>query len=428
MPISTPIDFISCLKPAHLSQAKWSELAREQRALALIAVGQWIQTHQISIAQKLARVQGLSQEFVLQHEVRPAMQSFLRIQESLSRLEKMKEIDSVFSPLALGLITILLPQYFSFRFLAEKISEGLLAGNAFFVKSSRVNPVVCEIFNEALQSLPEKVVHCFHGDHDLGQMMASHPAVKGVILAGKPESAERISRLLAGSWKRQQIFSGFHNSALILPDQGDMDQMISSLLESCLRGMGQLNWNIQNILVLERDLPEFEKKFVNAIENLKFSANETSLELLSPLHPRQTERIQNLWKQIKSENGKVLCPGEISSAGPLQVRPLVVKDLSHCSTLQQDWLGAPVLLISPVKYVHDMVKWTNTSYFGQMAQIFGTSEKREKFGNQLEVGSVLGPAWISELTKWPVGIKQSAWGEMETWAFGRFYSQYRNIS
>lgn len=425
--MTTPMEFILALKSAHQSQVKWSELEREQRSVLLDSVGQWIQNNQISIAQKLAQVQGLSAEFVLKNEVLPAIESFLQIKNSLARLGNFQQANPEFSPLPLGLIVILLPQYFSFRFLAEKVSEGLLAGNAFFVKTSSLNPMVGEIFAEAFQSLPEKVVHLFHGDHELGQLMARHPAMKGVIMAGKPTSTEKVIRELSGSWKRLQIFSGYHNSALILPDAGSMENIIPQLLESSLRGMGQLTWNIQNVFVLEKDVPEFEKQLVAALKHLKFATSEDSKVLLGPLHAREQERIQNLWNQIKSENGKILYSGEISATPSLQVRPLVVKDLSHCSTLQQDWLGAPVILISPVKYVHDMVKWTNTAYFGQLAQIFGSSEKREKFGRQLEVGSVVGPGGISEIKKWPVGIKQSSMGEMDPWAFGRFFSQYRHI-
>jgi aminomuconate-semialdehyde/2-hydroxymuconate-6-semialdehyde dehydrogenase len=162
--------------------------------------------------------------------------------------------------------------------------------------------------------------------------------------------------------------------------------------------------------VTEAQLPEFQKEFLGRIEAAKLPAPSNEVQ----------KKINDIKAKLKSENGKIHYGAEGNG-------PLVVQDLSHCSTLQQDCLMAPVVLISPVKYVHEMVRWTNTSYYGMMAQIFGPDEKVQKFGSQLEVSRVVANGWIEKMKDLPLGMKQSFSGLSDVHAFGGFFSDLRKI-
>ena len=425
-PQSTAMDFVSALKATHQAQAPWSAMPLSEKQTLLEAVAAQLEVEQDFIARKLAQAQGLSTKFVLENEVLPGIAAFRKTKNSVQNLQSLPASEKYFSR---GFISIILPQFFAFRILCEKLAEGLLAGNISFVKTSSRNQFAGEALKKGFAKVtewPVNLVHVFHGDEELGELMISHPAIKAVIASSNPKTAEKILQIAVAERKEIQLLTGFHNSALILADV-DLDKTVESLMESCFRGMGQLPWNIQNILVLESQLEEFEKKFVAKLSGLTFSDNENSDQVLGPLSLTKKGRIESLWNQIKSENGRVVFDGSLAEGAALKVKPLVVKDLSHCSTLQQDWLGAPAVLISPVKYAHEMVKWTNTSYYGNIAQIFGAPEKIEKFGSQLEVGSVLGPDWIRgvELKHW--GVKQSFYGNGDSSAFGSFFSQRRSI-
>ncbi len=410
------LEFITSLKPSAIAQKSWQDSTVEQRFQILQSVGLVIQRDEQQIALELAKDQNLSLEFVLKNEVRPAAKAFLGLKtEAL--------LKGHFLPL--GLISILLPRFFSFRLACEKLAEGLLAGNAFVIKTSPKNVVTGKLLRQVLKStqIPAGLVNVFDGDRELGQLLVSHPAVKGVIAMGRASVVDKIRIEAITSWKKVQIYGGFHNSALVLPD-ADLDLAVSSLMESCFRGMGQLPWNIQNILVTENHQKEFQEKFVKKIVATKFSKGPSDSELFSKFPISAKPRIEELWQKAKAETGTVLSGGQIEAEGSeLKVYPMVIRDLSHCSTLQQDWIGAPLILINPVKYAHEMVKWTNTSYYGMVAQVFGSDEKVQKFGSQLLVGSVLGPDWIEGLDKIPAGHRQSSYGNMGSMAFEDFFSQ-----
>lgn len=428
-PNSSPIDFVTALKSTHQAQSQWAGVSVTEKVLLLQKLADEIEKDQTAIAQKLAQFQGLSLQFVLQNEVRPGIEAFRTTTKTVTDTTTDAPADKV-RPFPRGFISMILPQFFGFRLLCEKLAAGLLAGNAFFIKTSERNQFAGEAVKSALvktNGWPQNLVHVFHGDHELGQLLITHPAIKAVIAGVNPTTAEQIIGAATQERKEIQLLTGFHNSAMILSDV-NLDQVVDQLLESCFRGMGQLAWNIQNILVLESQQAEFEQKFLKKVSEMTFAKTEQENQILGPIAPSKKGRIDSLWSTIKKENGKILYDGGVTDTPYLQAKPLIVRDLSHCSTVQQDWLGAPVVLISPVKYAHEMVKWTNTSYYGNIAQIFGAPEKIEKFGSQLEVGTVVGPGWIQNVNLSQWGVKQSFYGNADSSAFGTFFSQRRVIA
>jgi aminomuconate-semialdehyde/2-hydroxymuconate-6-semialdehyde dehydrogenase len=393
------LDFIHSLKDMKNAQIQWAQIELSVKAEALRKIAHKISDQAESLANSLARSQGLPQEFILKNEILATQKYILQVSE--------KNPAKGISPKPTGFVSILLPEFFSFRILFERLAPALLAGNAVFVfiPSSRkeIKDLVQSLCDETLP------VRIFSGEEDLAEILVSHPSIHAVSFYGSPDKAEKVLKLISGQWKKSQISAGFHNSALILND-ADLAHVAEQLIESCFLGQGQLHWNISNILVTEAKLQDFQKEFFGRLEGMNFP------EMTSETY----QRYDTIKNKLKSENGKTLFDGGLAG-------PLVVQDLSHCSTLQQDCLMAPVVLISPVKYAHEMVKWTNTSYYGMLAQIFGPDEKVVKFGEQLEVSRILANGWVEKMEELPLGIKQSFSGLSTLDPFGGFFSDLRKI-
>ena len=361
-------------------------------------------------------MQGLPTAFVVEVEFGSA--SF-----HLHEIEKMEEPQLSAKPT--GLLSLILPESLGLRFLIEKLVPALLAGNGVFILSTEANSIPGEILNSALKDLPqlaEGLISIFSGGEELRSLLASHPAFHGVIAAGSISELEKISQLGLSANKKLQLYGGYHNGALLLPET-DLDLAVNSLADSIGTGSGWLRQNIHNIYVLESVLPDFEKKLIEVFSARAFAKSEEAEKSWTPMSADRLDKSKAALKAALAENGRVIFQGPATDNA---LAPTVFKDLSHCSTLQQDLLQAPIVLVSPVKYPHDMVKWTNTSYYGELAQVFGPKEKIQKWGGQLEVGNILGSQW---LTRRPLkaGWKQAFYGNPDDRFFGSFFSDVRNF-
>ncbi len=393
------IDFVQSLQEMKKQQVHLAGQTHEERAQILRSISQKIREQAPEIATVLANHYQLPLDFTLKNEV----EASARIFDETAQIQKPTNVWVQ----ATGLITLIVPEFFSVRILAERLAPALLAGNGVFVLLPPKHPVTDTPLREVFEfGGPVKI---FEGGEELKEVMVAHPSVQAVSAYETPEAAEKTLKLLAGSWKKVQVSAGYHNSALVLNDV-NLAQVAEKLVESCFTGLGQWPWNISSIDGTDTQLERFREVF--------------RAELQKKIWPEFSEKLRGrmeiLKNQLLSEKAKVWYGGESD-------QPLVVEDLSHCSTLQQDCLQAPVVLISPVKYVHEMVKWANVSYFGMYAQVFGPAEKVEKFGSQLNVSQVGANSWIESMATLPQGMKQSFSGIRSLHPFDDFFSDQKKF-
>lgn len=406
--MNTILDFVQSLQEMKKTQAKWASANLAERAEGIRQLAQRLSESSQKVAGRIAEIESQQVQFSLNSQVLPSINTLL----DTAGIQAPNGVD----PKPTGLISVILPRFFSFRVLSERLSAALLAGNGVFILTRDQNQEVGEMWRELLEpQLSVLPVRIFHSDEDeLLEILCTHPAIQAVSFYGYPSTGEKVLKSVSGTWKKWQITSGYHNSALIM-NEADLTEAARSLAQSCFAGMGMLHWNISNILVSETRLEDFKREFIGLLETRSFD----------PMLDFDLRRTQDVWNLVRREgNGKVLFGGEMSSG---QALPMVVQDLSHCSTLHQDCLMAPLVLISPVKYAHEMVKWSNTSYFGMSAQIFAPEEKIEKFASQLEVSQISANSWVESMGQLPLGLKQSFSGIPDGRPFGGFYSDLRKV-
>jgi aminomuconate-semialdehyde/2-hydroxymuconate-6-semialdehyde dehydrogenase len=379
----SPLDFIKSLQEAKRAQEQWAKIPLDQRFSILEKLK--VEIKKLEMADELAKQQALPIDFVKANE-------YVDV-----RLE-MKETTAM----PTGMIALLLPEKLALRFLLQKALPALFAGNGVVIKTHPQNSFPGLIFKAIAKDLPEHLVSIFHGDDELGSLIASHPGIHAVCASGKSSSMEKILKASLSTFKKVQLHGDYHNSALIL-NEIPLAEVVEPLIHSAFTGQGMLRFNVNNIFVTELRLAEFENQLKGALEQKN----------LMPIPDRELQRINDIKNKARAENGKVIVD--------IDQGPLVIRDMSHCSTLQLECLSAPILMISPVKYVHEMVKWTNTGSLGEMAQIFGPKDKILKFGAQLEVGNIVDSSWIEGHIMRP-GSKQSFYGISDERPFGAFFS------
>jgi acyl-CoA reductase-like NAD-dependent aldehyde dehydrogenase len=81
-----------------------------------------------------------------------------------------------------------------------------------------------------------------------------------------------------------------------------------------------------------------------------------------------------------------------------------------------------------VKYPFDIQKYSNVSYFGLAAHLWGEPEKLIKIADSLEVGRVCKNKWSVQVFGASCAVKQSGFGLQDYRTFGDFFSNVKIVT
>ncbi|WP_413576965.1 aldehyde dehydrogenase family protein [Bdellovibrio sp. HCB290] len=421
---SDAMDVILSLQSSKKALAAFETSTHEQRAEILNKLADHFEKHAQEIAYSEALHQGLPKNFVLKNSVQVAI-AILRA----TAADLLKPLPAGIGVKATGLVGIITPWSMSLRMVTERLAPALAAGNAVIVKVSEHSPVTSIILGEAFKAieLPVGLVQVLNGGADVAQIIAGHPAIRAITAAGKSTTMEAIAKAALPQMKKIQLSGGAKNAAIVLSDF-DFKNRMAEIVEPFLLGQGQMCWNMTRLFVLESFAKEFNEELKSYLTQLKPLTSPEGNAVWTPLISKDRAEILNQKTQFGiSEHGKVLAQTEAETTGNF-VKPTFMVDLPNCSVMQQDELSAPLFLITAVKYQHEAVKWTNTSYLAHSAIVWSTEEKFLKVAEKLEVGQVSLNSWMEHLQNPVVGIKQSSFGNMDmTWS-GSFNSDVKKLT
>ncbi len=420
---SEPIDLIVGLQAAKKAQPLFEALSLEKRSEYLLKFSNALEAKAETVATQEGEHQGLSKSFVLQNSVLPAIRTLRLIAQDLQKQPMREDLR------ATGIVGIITPWCLSLKMVIERLAPALAAGNAVVLKVSEQSPVTTHILGEIFQEiqLPAGVVTILNGDAELGAMLAGHPGIRAVTAAGSQNMMESVAKAGLPHFKKLQLGGASKNGAMILADT-DVKKKMPEIMRAFLMGQAQMCWNISRLFVLESMLPAFTECLIGFMSTLKPATSADDESLWRPLISK--DAVAGMAEKIslaKSEHGKVLFGGAPTDQGFFH-QPTILVDVTNCSVLQQDEVRGPMLLVTPVKYSHEMAKWANTSYLAQGAVVWGPVEKVQKFGPKLECAQVWENSWMTGAEKSIFGHKQSSFGNLEMAWDSSFYSDVKKLT
>jgi acyl-CoA reductase-like NAD-dependent aldehyde dehydrogenase len=107
-------------------------------------------------------------------------------------------------------------------------------------------------------------------------------------------------------------------------------------------------------------------------------------------------RFDHQLKLALSETGKLVTGG---SRAERVIKPTLIRDLTNCSTLQGEELSGPVITAASFKYLHEALKYANTSPLGLSAYLLHSeSEKISAISSKIEASRVITRPELSRST------------------------------
>ncbi len=412
---SQAMDVVEALRFAKEAQVKFAGTSFEQRKEMLLHIVDRLSEKQDGLAQELALAQGFAFDFVLESEVRYA-QTMARFW--IEKIQSAVNRGLILS--SMGVVSLVPAWPLSFRQLAERVFLQILLGNTMIVKASSRNPFAAKAFADLVQeaNLPPGVFQVLFGKGtDLLPLFCGHPSFQAVSFVGHQQTGDLIFKY--AGLKPLHMSLGSKNSAIVFSDF--LPEHLDILAKACFSGNGQLVQNIHRVFILEKDIEKFKPQFLDAIERFhKTQLNLRDQPTFAPVAaqrfavamPSRKESLLKAMALIKEEGGKVVGFDDPKEQSPLAFSPTLVFDLPNCSALQQQDLCGPVILVTTVKYIHEAVKWSNTTDFGHSALIFsGDLEKAKRTAEKLDVGQVWINQWMNpDVFDEGLAQKQSVYG------------------
>lgn len=197
-------------------------------------------------------------------------------------------------------------------------------------------------------------------DWSMLNQILNHPAVKAVYYSGGKEDLIKYLPSIKRLDLKKIIRTSYKNYAVILGD-AHLPSVAQEVAKGVLFGGGVSPFAIHKIYILESVARDFLSNLEEALLKVSDSAGEV---------PLPTDFIE----QIRADQGKIFFTSKNIA---------LIKDLSHCSVLQQEDYSLPAVIVDEVKYQYQVAKYANVSDLAQVAFVFGSEEKAYKLMKDL---------------------------------------------
>jgi aminomuconate-semialdehyde/2-hydroxymuconate-6-semialdehyde dehydrogenase len=270
-------------------------------------------------------------------------------------------------------------------------------------------------------------------DSEVKKVLVSYLGVRAVSFTGNISSSGEILSLInktsLQSFKKIQISSGTKNSAAVISEP--TTENFNHIMNSFMLGQGQMAWNSSRLFIVEKHEKLWEERISDYLAALKPSESIEDSSVWTPCLKKESfGKFDEIKKMALEDKAQLLKAGYSLSDTQKQnfLSAVFTKDMSRCSTLQQDQIHSPFFILSTVKYPFDIPKYSNVSYFGFAAHLWGERDKLAKIAEALDVGLVTYNKSSVDLAGAVTGVKQSGFGLQDFQSFGVFYSNVKKLT
>jgi aldehyde dehydrogenase (NAD+) len=318
---------------------------------------------------------------------------------------------------AVGVVGAITPWNFPLYLNLAKLGPALAAGNSVVLKPAPDTPwsatLLGRLVTEKTEIPPGVVNVVASSDHGVGEILASDPRVDLVTFTGSTATGRRVMECASASVKKVCLELGGKSANVILDDV-DLAQALGGVATVCTHG-GQ-GCALTTRLLLPRSLyAEGLAMVKRAFESWNYGDPTDPKNLQGPqVSRRQQERVLGYIEKGKREGARLVTGGGIPKHLPrgFYVEPTLFADVDPDSTLAQEEIFGPVLVVIPFEDDDDAVRIANRSLYGLSGAVTSKSEERAlAVARRIRTGtlSVNGGMWFDVDTPFG-GYRQSGLG------------------
>lgn len=304
--------------------------------------------------------------------------AYKKMDRSAARFEKEGGIHAHIRRGPLGVVLCLGPYNYPLNETFCLLIPAIIMGNTAIFKPAKHGVLLIAPLLEAFQeSFPPGVVNILFGR---GRKIASPIMRTGVVdvlaLIGHSTSAVALQDEHPNK-NRLRLVLGLEakNPAIILPD-ADMESTIKECISGTLSYNGQRCTALKVLYVHESIVDEFNRKFSEAVDALKFGNPWDDGAFLTPLpEPKKPAYIQELIADAKSQGADVINKkgGELSHNYSF---PAVLYPVKESMKVYHEEQFGPVIPIISYKDINEPLDAMAASEYGQQVSLFGRDVRK----------------------------------------------------
>ena len=292
-----------------------------------------------------------------------------------------------------GVVAGILPFNWPPNHFGRKTGPALVAGNTVVIKPSEQAPLAAlrmtELVNEVL---PPGVVNAVPGV-EAGPALVSHPLVERISFTGSSATGQAVLEAAAKHHAYTTTELGGKN-ALIVLDDADVDSAVDVAIEGMFYNSGEACSSTSRILVHQSKYEVFLERFSSAVTALVVGDGLDPRTEIGPMvDGRHRDRVLGFLTTAVDEGATIYAQGSIPDVprlkGGFWVRPTVLVDVAPDSTMGQQEVFGPVVVVMSFASDQEAVEIANGTAFGLNAAVCSGDEARAfALAERLDVGRV----------------------------------------
>ena len=209
-----------------------------------------------------------------------------------------------------GVVAAITPWNFPFAIPLWLICPSIVEGNTVILKPSRETACTANKIAEYAHKagFPPGVINVVHGG--CGDLLVKHLDTHVILFVGSNDVGSEIKKIVAGFHNKMCACEMGGKNALIVLDDANLNIAVNAAIISAFKTSGQRCTSASRLIVHEKVLSEFEKRFVETTKRLRIGNPLDEDIFMGPvINQSATEKIARYNELAKKKGAMVLLDG-----------------------------------------------------------------------------------------------------------------------
>lgn len=292
-----------------------------------------------------------------------------------------------------GVMAVLGPFNFPAHLPNGHIAPALIAGNTVVFKPSELTPAVGAWMAAAWESagLPAGVLNLVQGAREVGQAVAAHPQLDGLLFTGSSAGGRALHRAFAEHPQKILALEMGGNNPLVVHQAGDLDAAAYLILVSAYLTAGQRCTCARRLILVEdRRTEQLLARLKRFLERLRIGYWHESPEPFygTVISPEAGARIEREAAELVARGGSLLARLEPLRDNRALLAPGLV-EVTGVEGLSDEEVFGPLLTVRRVRTFEEAITAANSTRYGLSAGLISDNAAAwQQFIHEIRAGVV----------------------------------------